>query len=165
MLFLHQTYQGFAHLPEVGDALVAANLPPPGVIVDYDVRDQGHVESAAASAAPLTPLIADPGVVRFARSLIGRRPPASWVRRSEPGTRPEWTQMADEALAAQRNLNPEYLVTPGVEVHGGQGVGQLERSVATARLSFSARRSTDPAWLTRICVHATRDSARTSLMN
>lgn len=151
---LSQTYNQSDRLPEIGHALVNAGRLAPGLVVDYDVRDQARVEAAARNAAPLAPLIADPGGLRFGRRFIGggRSRAASWIRRAEPSSRADWNQMTTETIDAQRALNPAYLVTPGVEIHAGQ-ILQLQRAVAAARVAYGARLRNDPPWLARICVH------------
>lgn len=151
--YLTQTYYQSDHLPEVGEALRAANRAIPGLIVDYEVRDRAGVQSLAQNRKPLDPLLVDPGVLRFGRAQIGRRDAATWVQRSEPTSRAQWKTMIDEAIAAQRVSKSARLIVPGVEIAGGTGVSQLQRGVAGARAAYAGRKSGDGDWLFRLCAH------------
>lgn len=150
--FVAQAYNQADCLPPIGRALAAQNRLMAGALVDYDVRDQAKVEDVARSRAPLDPLLADTGW-RLERPKIDGKATASWIRRKAPTTRGEWTRFVDEAITAQRALGTDYLVVPGVEIHGAHRIDQLQRQVAAARSAYSARLAQDPDWLMRVCVH------------
>jgi hypothetical protein len=71
------------------------------------------VREGAATAAPLDPVLADPGAIEYNRPTIGgRQAAAPWVARPEPTTSAAWDRTMDEAVAAQQALNLSAIVLP-----------------------------------------------------
>jgi hypothetical protein len=169
VLLLEQAYTQRALLPPVGLARETEGETPPGLLLSWEHVSQQGVEDGRRDAAPLTPVLADPGACRFNRATIGGAAPAgAWIGRREPRSAAEWDATIAEGMAAQRTLEVDALIVPGKTLLQTDFPDGLQDALDAARRSHETRPSGDPEWLVRVCIYdiwLTDRSLRRTLLN
>ncbi len=144
VLLLGQGYQNRDLLVPVGAARVALGEPPPGLLVSWaDVHDDG-VKAAAANAAPLSPVLANPGARAYDRSTIGgHKAAASWIQRKAPDNTADWDKTMNEAVEAQQGLNMTGIILPSRRLAGADWPDGLQDVLDAARRAVARHSGSD----------------------
>ncbi len=152
VFFLGQTLTKRDLLAPVGAARQAGGERPPGLLLSWDHVHAEGVDEGAADAAPLDPVLADPGATRYGRDTIQRKDAAPWIQRRAPKDDYDWTALIDEALAAQRALSAPAHIIPSVTLTQTDWPDGVQVALDAARRAAKQRPQGDPEAFVRVTV-------------